>query len=109
MDTAALILEVSSDFSRTMNKIIFDTYLEDEADKTDNELYPRHLKLPPKPPEKEVPYFGMMELERTKGVKEKYMYLYKEIYTVEPKEFTETFKDFCFASLYIKEEVIHAL
>jgi dynein heavy chain len=28
---------------------------------------------------------------------------------VEPKDFTEVFKDFCFASLYIKEEVIKAI
>ena len=27
----------------------------------------------------------------------------------DPKDFTETFKDFCFSSLYIKEEVIAAL
>jgi dynein heavy chain len=28
---------------------------------------------------------------------------------LEPSNFTETFKNFCFASLYIKEEVIKAL
>lgn len=28
---------------------------------------------------------------------------------MEPKDFTEVFKDFCFASLYIKEEVIKAI
>ena len=56
----------------------------------------------------EVPYYGMKELERTKGVKEKWMYDHK-VYYSEPKDFTETFKDFCFASLFIKEEVIKAL
>jgi dynein heavy chain len=33
----------------------------------------------------------------------------KEVFQEEPKDFTETFKDFCFNSLYIKEEVIRAL
>lgn len=32
-----------------------------------------------------------------------------KIHWEEPKDFTETFKDFCFSSLYIKEEVITAL
>ena len=33
----------------------------------------------------------------------------KEIALEDPKDFTNTFKDFCFHSLYIKEEVIKAL
>jgi dynein heavy chain len=37
------------------------------------------------------------------------MWTYKEIFYAEPKDFTDIFKDFCFASLYIKEEVIKAL
>ncbi len=44
----------------------------------------------------------MMELERTKGTKEMYIMNIKEIYYAEPKDFTDVFKDFCFASLYIK-------
>ena len=106
METTALTLEVNSDFGRTMNKIIFDRYLEEQKE---DELFPSYLQLPPPPPPKEVPYFGMMELERTKGVKEKSMYRYDEITYAEGKDFTETFKDFCFASLFIKEEVIKAL
>lgn len=51
----------------------------------------------------------MMELERSKGAKLIYMYNPNHIYEEEPKDFTETFKDFCFESLYIKEEVITAL
>lgn len=111
---------MSNDFARTMNKIIFDTFLEEQAPpptapnqpeivNTNNDYYPRHLKLPPKTREKEVPQFGMMELERSKGVKEIYMFDPRQIHSVEPKEFNETFRDFCFASLYIKEEVIRAL
>ncbi len=37
------------------------------------------------------------------------MYRYDEVHYQEAKDFTETFKDFCFASLFIKEEVIKAL
>lgn len=37
------------------------------------------------------------------------MYNYKEVFQEESKDFTETFKDFCFSSLFIKEEVIKAL
>lgn len=51
----------------------------------------------------------MMELEKQKGAKLIWMTNYKDIHLEEPKDFTETFKDFCFESLYIKEEVIIAL
>jgi len=50
----------------------------------------------------------MLELESKKGAKEVYMYNYNEIFSVEPKDFTETFKEFCLNSLYNKEEVVHA-
>ncbi len=45
-------MEVNNDFARTMNKIIFDKFLEENAE--DSEFYPKHLKLPPKPKDKEV-------------------------------------------------------
>lgn len=37
------------------------------------------------------------------------MYNYREITYVDPKSFRETFKDFCFSTLFIKQEVIKAL
>ena len=37
------------------------------------------------------------------------MYNYREIMYQDGKDFNETFKEFCFASLFIKEEVIKAL
>lgn len=89
-----------------MNKIIFDTFLEESSD---SEYYPKHLRLPPKERVKEVRYFGTMELERTKGIKEMHVTSNKEISFHEPKDFNDTFKSFCFASLYIKKEVIKAL
>lgn len=108
METTSLTLEVNADFGRTMNKIIFDKYLL-ERDSYDEEKFEWELNLPPEAPPKPVPYFGMMELERTKGVKEKWLYRYDEVHYSEAKDFTDTFKDFCFASLFIKEEVIKAL
>lgn len=50
-----------------------------------------------------------MELERSKGIKEMNVNSNKEISFIEPKDFNDTFKSFCFASLYIKKEVIKAL
>ena len=90
-DMVNLTMEVSGDFSRTMNKIIFDKYIEEEED--DKDLTLNHLRLPSQIKNKEAPYLGMIPLERN----------------AHSKDFTEIFKDFCFSSLYIKEEVIHAL
>ena len=92
-----------------MNKIIFDKYIE-ENDKSTDQLYPSNLTLSKnEEEEKEAPYYGMQPLERHKGAKFIWMYNAKEVFVEEPKDFTETFKDFCFSSLYIKEEVIQAL
>lgn len=94
---------------RTMNKIIFDDFLKKNS-KEDYHLYPElilpeeHFKI-----EEPAREYGMMELEKSKGAKLVYITNTKEIYEEEPKDFTETFKDFCFESLYIKEEVITAL
>jgi dynein heavy chain len=38
-------MEVNNDYLRTMNKIIFDRYLEEEEKEED--LYPHHIHLPP--------------------------------------------------------------
>ena len=106
LDTTALIADVNLDFSRTMNKIIFDQFLENSQD---SEYFPKHLKLPPKEKPKDVRYLGTVELERNKGVKEMNVSSNREITFIEPKDFNDTFKSFCFASLYIKKEVIKAL
>jgi len=103
METTALLIEVNNDYARTMNKIIFDRFLEDNSNEMSNrDLFPVPLALPNINVEKEVPEMGMMELERTKGAKEMYIMNIKEINFAEPKDFTDVFKDFCFASLYIK-------
>ena len=107
-----LLTEINNDYARTMNKIIFDKYLEDNSYNQD-EIYPK-IRLPKKILKTTTPYYGMMPLERQKGVKLIWLENYTgkstdNIHWEEPKDFTETFKDFCFSSLYIKEEVISAL
>jgi dynein heavy chain len=62
-ETTGLIMEVNNDYLRTMNKIIFDTYLE-ESIKEEDELYPHNLHLPPQEEKPEAPQFGMVQLER---------------------------------------------
>ena len=109
METTPLIIEINHDYSRTMNKIIFDKYLEDNNEISD-QMFPKNLCLPQNPDlTREIPYYGMMPLERHKGAKLVWMYTPDKIFYEDPKNFTETFKDFCFSSLYIKEEVICAI
>lgn len=52
-------MEVNYDYLRTMNKIIFDRYL-DETMKEEDDLYPHHLTLPPPSAEVEPPLYGMV-------------------------------------------------
>jgi dynein heavy chain len=64
LETTALIIEVNNDYARTMNKIIFERYL-DETNELDDPHFPKHLNLPSRADtEKETPYFGMQTLER---------------------------------------------
>ena len=86
IDTNPIMADVSLDYHRTMNKIIFDTFMEDSQGR---ELIPANLTLPPKKVEKEVPYFGMVPIPE--------------------HDFPEQFSNFCFNSLYIKDEVIKAM
>jgi hypothetical protein len=52
-------------------------------------MIPANLTLPDKPPPKETPYFGMVPIPQ--------------------HDFPEQFSNFCFKSLYIKEEAIRAM
>jgi dynein heavy chain len=70
-----------------MNKIIFDKNNENNGEK--KEMIPGNLTLPPRDADKEAPYFGMVPIPQ--------------------HDFPEQFSNFCFNSLYIKEEVIHAM
>jgi dynein heavy chain len=75
METTALILEVNNDYARTMNKIIFDRFIEDNQNEMNNrDLFPVQLTLPSTKNDHEVPEMGMMELERTKGAKVKLLF-----------------------------------
>lgn len=53
------------------------------------DMIPANLTLPPKAPSRETPYFGMTPIPQ--------------------HDFPEQFSNFCFNSLYIKEEVIKAM
>ena len=70
-----------------MNKIIFDNFLKDPKGM---ELIPIDLTLPPSDEaNKVVPFYGMVPIH--------------------PHDFPEQFSNFCFNSLYIKEEVIKSM
>lgn len=107
MEATGLIMEVGYDYNRTMNKIIFNNYL-NSVGKEEVDGLPE-LTLPPMKVERETPYYGMIELEHAKGNSKEITIVGKEIISEDAKDFTETFKNFCFHSLFIKAEVIKAL
>ena len=87
VDTTGIMYEVNQDFSRTMNKIIMEKALETADSNPD--MIPANLELPEKAPPRETPYFGMVPIPQ--------------------HDFPEQFSNFCFKSLYIKEEAIRAM
>jgi dynein heavy chain len=88
VDTTTILQEVNLDFGRTMNWIIIDKTMEKPADQL-KDMIQANLTLPPKPPGRVVPYFGMVPIPQ--------------------HDFPEQFSNFCFNSLFIKEEVIKAM
>lgn len=88
VDTTNILQEVNLDYGRTMNWIIIDKTMEKPASEL-KDMIKANLSLPPKPPAKEVPYFGMVPIPQ--------------------HDFPEQFSNFCFNSLFIKEEVIKAM
>jgi hypothetical protein len=80
--------EVNQDFARTMNKIIMEKTLEKSEEEL-KDMIPANLQLPENAPPKETPYFGMVPIPQ--------------------HDFPEQFSNFCFKSLYIKEEAIRAM
>ncbi len=85
MDLNPKINEVNLDFARTMNKIIFDKHMEEK----NGDLIASNLSLPPKEAPAPVPHYAMV--------------------SIPPHDFPEQFSNFCFNTLYVKEEVIHAM
>jgi dynein heavy chain len=65
---------VNNDYTRTMNKIIFDKFLEDNDTSS---LFPEALHLPVSQTEVITNYYGMQQLNKLQ--KESYMSNYKEI------------------------------
>ena len=68
--------EVDNDYSRTMNKIIFDKYMYSGIE----EYIPLNLRLPPIEKDVPAPEYGMIIIERDD----------------KSRDFTEIFKKFCF-------------
>ena len=71
-----------------MNKIIMEKTLEKSTEEL-QDMIPANLQLPDRPSPKETPYFGMVPIPQ--------------------HDFPEQFSNFCFKSLYIKEEAIRAM
>jgi hypothetical protein len=61
IDTTAILQEVNLDFGRTMNWIIIDKTMEKPKDQL-KDMIQANLSLPPKPPGREVPQFGMVPI-----------------------------------------------
>ena len=106
MECTTLLMEVGYDYSRTMNKIIFNKFLEETPD----ELAELGLTMPPKADAKEIREFGMLQLQQP-GAENKVMIIYGKNPPIleDAKDFDETFKNFCFHSLFIKTEVVKAI
>jgi dynein heavy chain len=75
------------DFGRTMNQIVMEKFMELPPEES-KDMIPHGLTMPPRMPPRKVPYFGQI--------------------TIPPHDFATQFSNFCFNSLYIKEEVINA-
>lgn len=88
VDTTAILQEVNLDFGRSMNWIIIDKTMEKPKDQL-KDMIQANLTLPPKPPAKPCPQYGMVPIPA--------------------HDFPEQFSNFCFNSLFIKEEVIKAM
>ena len=84
-ENSPIIYEICLDFAKTMNKIVFNKHLNTSG----KELILSKLTLPPAPPPKKVDRYAMIQIPR--------------------HDFSDQFSNFCFKSLYIKEEVVISL
>lgn len=88
LDTTAILFEVQADFMRTMNQIIMDHTMQKPEEERQN-IVPTNVTLPPPTPPPAVPYLGQVPIPK--------------------HEFPEQFSNFCFNSLFIRNEVIVAM
>ena len=88
LDTTAILFEVQADFMRTMNQIIMDHTMKKPEEQRQN-IVPTNVTLPPPMPPPAVPYLGQVPIPK--------------------HEFPEQFSNFCFNSLFIRNEVIVAM
>lgn len=102
-----LIEEIENDYSTAMNKIIFDTYVQNFENNFDIKeilfLKKEKDKLKKKIHTGEPDCKGIIDVSSECQVEGK-NFTYKNNYS-----FKDTFKEFCFSSLFIKNEAIEAL
>ena len=84
-ENSPLIYEICLEFAKTMNKIVFNKHLNSSG----KELILSKLTLPPAPPAKRPARYAMVQIPK--------------------HDFSDQFSNFCFKSLYIKEEVVGSL
>jgi dynein heavy chain, axonemal len=88
VETTSILYEVQVDFGRTLNQIIMEKTMAKPEDQR-SDIVPANLTLCPPPPPKSCPYFGQVPIPK--------------------HEFPESFSNFCFNSLFIRNEVIKAM
>lgn len=102
-----LIEEIEEDYSRTMNKIIFDSYIGDFTAKFDIEDVLALREQSKQSGHRQEPFGtgaqGIIRMDSQTPAHSK-NFSYSDTYN-----FDETFKEFCFSSLFIKKEAIEAL
>ena len=102
-----LLDEIELDYSRAMNRIIFDSYVEDFEAKFEIkdilQLITKQQHAKQNPEAASRPAQGLIELPHATALKEKHFEYTGEF------AFEETYKEFCFSSLLIKKEAIEAL
>ena len=59
-DPSELMMEVKKEYSYSLNSMIFDKYLSESS----GDLVPHSLVLPPKPEDNEVPYYGLLPVNK---------------------------------------------
>lgn len=105
--TAALVNDLKHDYQRVMNKLIFKTYYKQMGDKFDISDVIDRLSEKDTKKKKNAPENGIVKFEiDTKNLEG---YSEKHVEYKNPINFEETFKAFCFSSLFIKDESINAL
>jgi dynein heavy chain len=109
-----LLEEIELDYSRTMNKIIFDSYMDDFSNMFDISDVVAQKKASGTSIRREARFGpesrGIIEMSSSAGNESGLSLPKSKNYSYTGQyNFDETFKEFCFSSLFIKKEAIEAL